>query len=211
MEVQSEEALRLAFPGLDWLTEASPNYQTWRQTYFLDNEAIPRAIVRPQNGKEVSAIIRLANACDIPFTIRSGGHDLYGRSIVSDAICIDMRKINSVEISSDRRSAKIGGGVLIGNLLENLSEHGLVTPFGSVPSVGYVGWSCLGGYGSLSTHWGLGVDQIIDAEIVNAQGDIVSAGEDTLMGIRGACGSFGIVVNMRIKVYELKTVSAKFK
>lgn len=209
MEIQSEDALRSLFPDIEWLTEASSNYQDRRHTYYLANEATPRAIACPQNAQEVSAIVRLANACNIPFTVRSGGHDLFGRNIVSDSICIDMRKINSVQISPDRKTAKIGGGILMGKLLEDLSKHDLVTPFGSVPSVGYVGWASLGGYGSGSAQWGLGVDQIIGAEIVNATGDVVSAGSDALTGIRGAGGNFGVIVSMQIKVYELKTVSVK--
>jgi FAD/FMN-containing dehydrogenase len=207
MEYQSEEAFKLAYPDIQWLTPTSTAYKERRTIYALANLATPHAILCPRNADEVSAIIRFVKECDIPFTVRSGGHDLQGRSIAQEAICIDMRDINSVEVSSDRKTAKIGGGVLMEKLLQDLSEKELITPFGSVPSIGYVGWATLGGYSSLSAQCGLGVDQIVEVDVVNAEGEIVHAGAEMLTGIRGAGGNFGLVVSARIKVYELKTVS----
>lgn len=177
--------------------------------YYGSNEATPFAIVCPKDADEVSAIIRLAITHKLPFTVRSGGHECHGRNIIQDALCIDMRSINFVKVSSDRTTAKIGGGILIGDLEKALSSKGLVTPFGSVPTVGYVGWATLGGYGSLSSQWGLGVDQIVEAEVVNDVGAITQATPETLRGIRGGGGNFGVIVSLRIRIYNLKNVSER--
>lgn len=165
MEFLSKEASNDAFSDIPCLTPASPAYSKKREIFQLANQATPRAIFCPRNADEVAALVRLCKRCNIPFTIRSGGHDLQGRCIIQNAICIDMRDLNSVEVSSDRKTAKIGGGILMEKLLQDLSGKELITPFGSIPSVGYFGWASLGGYGSLSGQWGLGVDQIVSAGV----------------------------------------------
>ena len=78
---------------------------------------------------------------------------------------------------------------------------------GTIASVGYTGWATLGGYGPLTSHYGMGVDQILGAKIVNANGEIRDADEEMIVGIRGAGGSLGIIVELTIKVYPISTVS----
>lgn len=78
---------------------------------------------------------------------------------------------------------------------------------GTIASVGYVGWSTLGGYGPLTSHYGLGVDQILGAKIVNASGEVQTANEEILVGIRGGGGSLGIITELTIKVYPVPKVS----
>lgn len=73
--------------------------------------------------------------------------------------------------------------------------------------MGYVGWSTLGGYGPFSTCYGLGVDQIVAAKVVNAEGQIVDADNDMLTGIRGGGGTLGVITELTIKVYPLEKVS----
>lgn len=90
------------------------------------------------------------------------------------------------------------------------AEHFELTPAhsGSVSSVGYVGWSTNGGYGPFSTLHGLGLDSIVGAKLVNYKGDLVEASDELLKGIRGAGNIFGVIVELTIKVYPLKEVSA---
>lgn len=78
---------------------------------------------------------------------------------------------------------------------------------GPSASIGYVGWATLGGYSLLSGKYGLGVDQLVGAQYVNAAGELVEATEEALTGIRGAGGNFGIITEVTIKVYPLKEVS----
>lgn len=198
--------LQDALPTLPWLTPGTEEYNKRRVTYNAANPAVPQAILCPRSAEEVAAIVRLAREHNIPFSVRSGGHDVHGRSVVHNALCIDMRDINFVEVAPDRKTAVIGGGVLFEKLSKTLHSHGLATPSGSVPDVGYVGWSTLGGYNCLSTNFGLGVDQIVEAEVANHKGELVNADEEMLQGIRGAGGNFGVITSLRIKVYEVKMV-----
>lgn len=196
-----------AYPGLYYVTSSSPDYPSIRATYALDNLAVPLAIVRPKTAEEVSAVVKHAISNGIDFVIRSGGNDLFGRSQVHGALTIDLRDIDYVEIDEKKSTAKVGGGILNGTLGAALSEKGLATAVGAIPFVGFTGWATYGGYGLLSSKFGLGVDQILGAQVVNAEGNIVDADEQMLKGIRGAGGNFGVIVELTIKVYPLKKVS----
>lgn len=77
----------------------------------------------------------------------------------------------------------------------------------TIASVGYIGWSTLGGYGPFSSIYGPGVDQIVGAKLVNAKGEVIDAGKDLLEGIRGAGPAFGVVSELTIKVFPLNEVS----
>lgn len=194
--------------GITYVTSASPNYIGWRETYITDNPAVPLAIVKPQNAEDVAALVSFSTANHINFVVRSGGHDLYGRSEVNGALTIDMRDIKYVDTTKNGSIAKIGGGILMLELATELSKYELVTAFGTIESVGYVGWSSYGGYGGFSPHYGLGIDQIVGAKIVNPKGKVVDASPSLLKGIRGAGGNFGVIVELTIKVYPLKKVGS---
>jgi FAD/FMN-containing dehydrogenase len=110
-------------------------------------------------------------------------------------------------VAEDRKSATVGGGILQGELVNALWDQGLATSTGTIPTVGYIGWASYGGYGPFSSHWGLGVDQIIGATLVNPYGEIIKADSALLEGIRGAGGLFGVILDLTIKVYPLTGVS----
>lgn len=195
-------------PGITYATPSSANYSSLRATYALANTAVPLAIVRPQNANDVAAVVSYAIAAKIKFTVRSGGNSLFGLSQIQDALTIDMRDIDFVDVDTTKTSARVGGGVLLGKVAADLSKKDLATAVGTVPFVGYVGWCIYGGYGPFSANYGLGLDQIIGARVVNGKGELVVADEEMLKGIRGAGGNLGVIVELTIKVYPLKSVSS---
>ncbi|PYH93440.1 D-lactate dehydrogenase [Aspergillus ellipticus CBS 707.79] len=200
------EAFLQDHPAIKFIPPSSPHYPAARKVFHdgrLDN---PLAIIQPQSPTDVSTVIKYAKAHSIPFTIRAGGHNLEGRAIVEGALVIDLRAFTAVTVSSDRKSAIIQGGILQQELANKLWDEGLATPTGTIPSVGYVGWAMYGGYGPFSANWGLGVDQILGATVINPNGEIITADEDLLKGIRGAGGLFGVIVDITVKVYPIKSV-----
>lgn len=96
---------------------------------------------------------------------------------------------------------------MLGNLAEALAKEGLATLTRSVPSIGYVGWATYGGYDAFSANFGLGADQIVAAKIVDAKCAIVKVDKRLVGGIRGGGGIFGVIVELTIKAYPMKTVS----
>ncbi|KAJ5317557.1 hypothetical protein PENANT_c079G00962 [Penicillium antarcticum] len=194
--------------SIKYVLQSSAEYAQARTVFNASRPDNPLAVVYPQTAGEISTLIKYAQANSIPFTLRTGGHNLEGRTLVEDALVIDLRALNKVSISEDRQSATIQGGTLQGEVGSHLWAEGLGTPLGSVPSVGYVGWATYGGYGAFSSHWGLGVDQILGATVMNPDGEIVTADETILQGIRGAGGLFGVILDLTVQVYPLSNLLA---
>ena len=194
-------------PDITVLTSSSPEWDAIKLSYIIDNPAKPIAIARPRNADEVCTLVKAARIHKVKISIRGGGHDVAARSVADNCLVIDMREIKTIEISQDKQTATLGGGVLMGDVVKTLNVHDLITAFGYFPTIGYTGWAMTGGYGWLAPRFGLGVDQIKRARVVTAQGDIVEADADLLKGIRGAGGNFGVVVEIGIKIYPLEKVS----
>ncbi|KAG5800557.1 hypothetical protein H9Q69_000444 [Fusarium xylarioides] len=173
---------------------------------YIKTSSSPSIVARPQDASHVQELVRFCVTHSVDFVVRSGGHDCTGRSQVNGALTIDMRDINHVCISEDKKTAQIGGGINTRELTKALDAEGLITPTAPNASAGYVGWATLGGYSPLSTKYGLGVDQIIGAKYVNAAGTLVDAGEEELAAMRGGGGCLGIITQITIKVYSLKEV-----
>lgn len=134
----TKSQIPFAFPSF-------PEYKFLRQQYIQDTPATPLAIACPRSVEDVSRLVSYAVTANIAITVRSGGNDLYGRCFAENALAIDMRDISHVEVSADKLSARIGGGILTGRFAEQLAKQNLATAFGSVPSVGYIGWATHGG------------------------------------------------------------------
>jgi FAD/FMN-containing dehydrogenase len=198
-------------PTIKYIPPSSPDYPAARQIFNKSRRDTPLAIVQPQSPSDVAALIKFAKSESIPFTLRTGGHNLEGRSVAEGALLIDLRALTDVTISADRKSATVQGGIILEELGAKLWAEGLCTPTGATASVGYVGWATYGGYGSFSSHWGLGVDQILGATVVTPDGEIVTADEILLEGIRGAGGLFGVIIDLTIKIYPLTNVSVCFQ
>ncbi|ROW13166.1 hypothetical protein VPNG_04874 [Cytospora leucostoma] len=197
--------LQSQHPDIKLHTPESPDYEALRKTYIV-SPARPSVIARPQSAEHVQALVRTSVDNGVDFNVRTGGHNCVGRTLVENALLIDMRDITYVDVSEDKHTARVGGGTLAGTLTKALGEHGLITPVGTTGTVGYVGWSTFGGYGPFSTLYGMGVDQIVSAKLVNAKGEIVVATDELLKGIRGAGGAFGVIVELTVKVFPLKQI-----
>ena len=160
----------------------------------------------------MSTVLRFCSRCDISVTARSGGHDFFGRSL-TDGIVLDMRSMDSVIVSPDRNTARIGGGAIGVDVQEKLDKQGVFTPTGQAKSVGYVSWACGGGYGFYAGPYGLGVDQIVGSRVVLSNGEVVDTDDDPelLWALRGAgAGTFGVVAELRVKVYPIPKIYAGF-
>lgn len=121
-------SIQTSNPGIQLHTTESPEYDALRKSFILTS-ARPTAIARPKNADEVAALVKACRKNQADFTIRTGGHSCAGETLIDNSLVIDMRDIAYVEVSEDKKSAKIGGGVQLGQLLKTLGEHGLVTPW----------------------------------------------------------------------------------
>lgn len=195
------------FPQIVY-TRSDPSYKELSSTFNQAISVKPLAVIRASEEFHVADTIEIARKLNLPLGIRSGGSDLAGRNIsrADNGIILDMRGLNSVTIAEGNDSADVGGGILTGELAPVLGDRGLFTPIGWHPMVGYVGWAMGGGYGMYASAYGLGVDQILAARLVLADGSIIQVDEDhnseLLWALRGAGnGVWGVVTQFTVKIY----------
>ncbi|KAJ5778768.1 hypothetical protein N7520_002014 [Penicillium odoratum] len=186
----------------------SPDFDDLSSIFVINAIKEPSMVVRPRSAEDISALVSLCIANNLPFTIRAGGHDMFGRCQVNDAVTIDMREISHVHVDHKSQTARVGGGVIFMKLVKELEKHKMAAPTPVTPSVGFVGWALHGGYGLLSSKYGLGVDQIVGATVINAHGVIQEADDMMLRAIRGAGGTVGVIAELRIRIYPLDQVLA---
>lgn len=204
------EKLLAAVPDLKVYARTSPRYEALRGGYNKLITAKPLVICRPASVAQVQAIVKTATVLEIPIGVRCGGHDVFGRGCIADSITIDMRELDTQELAQDKKTVTAGGGITSKNLVGFLASHGLCTSNGFAGEVGWTSWASWGGYGPLGDYVGLGVDNIVGATIVTANGDVVEADGELLWALRGAGGNLGIIVETKIKTYPMTTIQAGF-
>ncbi|KAF3385530.1 hypothetical protein F1880_001743 [Penicillium rolfsii] len=195
-------------PHIHYATPESPDFEELRLGFVINESKIPAIVVRPRSAEDVAGLIPLLAQNNLQFTVRVGGHDMTGRSQVTDGVTIDLREISHIHVDLESQTARLGGGVICMDMLEELQKYKVTTPFAVTPSVGQVGWATFGGYGFLSSTYGLGVDQIVGAQVVDAKGKIRDADETMLTGIRGGGGSLGVIVEITVKIYSQDQILA---
>jgi FAD/FMN-containing dehydrogenase len=170
---------------------------------------MPRAVVHCRTAEDVQCAIRAARDCQLPLSVRGGGHDWAGRALC-DGVVIDLSAMNAVSVGSDDLTAQISGGARASDVLAVTDPRGLAVVTGSCSSVGMAGLTLGGGYGSLIGRFGLALDNLLAAEVVLADGRIVTARSDSeaelLWALRGGGGNFGVVTAMQHRLHDLPSV-----
>lgn len=193
--------------GVPYSEPQSANFTNLLSNYTGDHQdRQPSVIAVPESHAHVEAIVAACVAANAQMVVRGGGHDVFGRSTVANAVTVDLRKLNSVTPSEDCKTARVGGGATSVQVLEALALHGLQVPVGTCGTVGYAGWCMVGGFGPYLHSYGLGADQIVGAKVVNAEGKLVDADDEMLKGLRGGGANLGIVVELTVKAYPLQDV-----
>ena len=206
-----KEAIRgqVILPGEPGFADAAHVYNE------LFDAVHPSAIARPVNGADVAAGVRWAIAKDVPFRARSGGHSYAGYSTVQNGVVLDLRLLNSIQIASDRSTARIGAGAQLIDVYTALAKHGTTIPAGSCPSVGIGGHALGGGVGLAGRAFGLATDNIMAVEFVGADGQVrqVTPGSDAdlLWALKGGGGgNFGVVTQFEFRLHQVPSSGSWF-
>ena len=184
------------------------NFPTRNSRFSTPNTPKPLLIITPSNISHIQAAVVCSKSHGLQIRIRSGGHDFEGLSYVAyhQFIVVDLINLKSVTVDVEQSTAWVESGATLGELYYKIGKKSrtLGFPAGICPTVGVGGHFSGGGYGSLLRKYGVAADNVIDAYLVDANGefhDRESMGEDLFWAIRGGGGgSFGIVVAWKVKL-----------
>ena len=189
------------------MTPGEPGYDEGRTVFYGGIDRRPAAIVRAANADDVSRVIASARETGSELAIRSGAHSIPGHSTTEGGIVLDLRDLDELEIDVEGRTAWVGGGVTTGRYTKAAAEHGFATPFGDTGSVGIGGLTLGGGVGFLVRKHGLTIDELLAAEVVTADGQLLrvdaESHPDLFWAIRGGGGNFGVATRFQFRLQEL--------
>jgi FAD/FMN-containing dehydrogenase len=170
-------------------------------------ERRPACIARCTGVADVVAAVRFARERDLLVAVRSGGHGVGGHALCDGGLVIDLSPMKGIRVDPAARTARAEAGVLWGELDHETQHFGLATVGGIVTHTGIAGLTLGGGIGWLMRKHGATVDNLVSADVVTADGEIVAASEeenpDLFWGIRGGGGNFGIVTSFEYRLHPV--------
>jgi FAD/FMN-containing dehydrogenase len=192
-----------------FLRDGSPLYDEARKVWNLAYDRRPLAIARCADVDDVRRCVEFARRRSIPVAVRGGGHSYAGFGVADGALQIDLGGFNAVRVDQDRRVASVGGGTKIRELLTATLAAGLFTPMGACGAVGVAGLALAGGDTASRGLFGTACDNVIGAQLVTADGEVLELGpgrnEDLFWAIRGGGGNFGVVTRMDFQLHSVLT------
>ncbi|BBH70207.1 FAD-linked oxidase [Actinoplanes sp. OR16] len=198
--LQDATTAPVLFPG-------DPGYDQHRRVWNADIDRRPAAIVRCRDAKEVAAALTWCVRHGHDVTVRGGGHNLAGTAVIDGAVMIDTAPMTDVAFDLDAGTVTVGAGCRWGDVDRPAAEHDVAVPAGVVSHTGVAGLTLGGGAGYLARMYGATVDYLVSAEIVVADGGIltVSADEhpDLFWALRGAGHNFGVVTSFTFRYVPL--------
>jgi FAD/FMN-containing dehydrogenase len=202
----SADELRFRLNG--GLHEAGDAYYEDSRTLFNTMIARrPRYVAECLAVDDVVAALAFARDHDLPIAVRAGGHSVAGLSLCDDGLVLDVRGMADIDVDTDRRVARVGGGAIWADVDRATQAHGLATTGGRVSTTGVAGLTLGGGSGWLERKHGLACDNLIAAELACWDGRIVRASSEEnpelLWALRGGGGNFGVVTALELALHPL--------
>ncbi|TCC66166.1 FAD-binding oxidoreductase [Kribbella pittospori] len=200
------QALAGDFRG-DLVSPGDPSYDEQRKVWNGSIDRRPALIARCTGAADIRAALAVARRTGLQVAVRGGGHSFPGHSTCDGGILIDLARMKGIRVDPVRRTARAQAGVLLGELDRETQAFGLATPSGIVTHTGVAGLTLGGGIGWLMRKYGLSIDNLISADVITAEGELVTASEDAngdlFWGIRGGGGNFGIVTEFEFRLHPV--------
>jgi FAD/FMN-containing dehydrogenase len=194
---------RLLFPGDAGFEEAT---RLWNGMI----ETTPALVVQATGTADVVAAVDFARDHDLALSVRGGGHNIAGTALADGGLTIDMSRLRGVLVDPEARTAMVQPGCLLGDVDRETQLHGLAAPLGFISEVGVAGLTLGGGLGYLTRRFGWTVDNLLEVEIVTADGRVRRASRDRnadlFWAIRGAGANLGVVTSFTLRLHEVGPV-----
>jgi FAD/FMN-containing dehydrogenase len=181
-------------------------YAALSAVWNRDVQRRPAVVVRCIRSDDVAAAIEFARAAKLPLAIRGGGLSPAGMS-TCDGVVLDMRQMHNVSVDPLGRTAVVAAGASWGAVDVATQRFGYAIPGVPVSYIGVAGSTMGGGFGYLRRAYGLACDSLVGADLVTAEGRLVTTSGDMhpelLWGLRGGGGNFGVVTSLRFRLLPL--------
>ncbi len=168
---------------------------------------VPALVVQPTGTADVVEAVNFAREHDLSLSVRGGGHNIAGTALADGGLTVDMSRLRGVVVDPEARTATVQAGCLLGDVDRETQLHGLATPLGFVSETGVAGLTLGGGFGYLTRRFGWAVDNLLEVEIVTADGRVRRASReenaDLFWAIRGGGGNFGVVTSFTFRLHEV--------
>jgi FAD/FMN-containing dehydrogenase len=186
------------------------SYDQARAIYNAMIDKRPALIVRCQDMADVIAAVNFGREQGMDIAIRSGGHHGAGLCLVDDGLVIDLSRMKGIRVDPQARTVRVQAGCTQGDVDHATHAYGLATPTGFLSTTGMSGLTLGGGTGNLTRTYGLTIDNLLGADVVLADGSLVTANEkqnsDLFWALRGGGGNFGVVTSFLYKLHPVSTV-----
>jgi FAD/FMN-containing dehydrogenase len=186
------------------------DYDDARAIYNGMIDKRPRLIAQCANVADVIAAVAFSRQQRLDTAIRGGGHNPSGLALCDDGLVIDLSQMNGVRIDPKSRTVRAEGGAIWGKVDHAANAFGLGSVNGIFSTTGVGGLTLVGGHGYLSRRYGLTIDNLLEADVVLADGSFVTASEeenpDLFWALRGGGGNFGVVTSFLFRLHPVGTV-----
>ena len=200
------DALRASLRGSVCLP-GEPGYDEARTIWNAMIDRRPGAVVRCAEAADVIRAVRFAREHDLLLAVRGGGHNIAGNAVCDGGLMIDLSPMKSVHVDPTKRTARVEPGVTLAEFDREAQAFGLATPLGINSTTGVAGLTLGGGFGWISRKYGLSVDNLLSADVVTADGELLHASEtespDLFWAIRGGSGNFGVVTSFEFRLHPV--------
>ena len=194
------------------ITRMDADYDAVRSLYNGMIDKSPVLIARCTDVADVVTAVNFARESDLRVAIRGGGHNGPGLGSIDDGLMIDLSMMKGVHVDPAARTVRVGPGCTQGDVDHATHVYGLAVPAGIVSTTGIAGLTLGGGTGYLTRKLGLTADNLLEADVVLADGRIITANKsenaDLYWGLRGGGGNFGIVTSFLFQAHPVNMVYA---
>jgi FAD/FMN-containing dehydrogenase len=207
----SLEKLRARFRG-QIVQAGDEGYDDARKVYNGMIDRRPRVIARCADASDVMAAVDYGRENTLLTAVRGGGHNGGGLGVCDDGLVIDLSRMRGTRVDQAARTVRVEGGCTGGDMDHATHGFGMATPGGTVSTTGVAGLTLGGGIGNLTRPYGLAIDNLLEVDMVLADGRFVTANEkehaDLFWAVRGGGGNFGVVTSFKFRLHPVKTVNA---